>query len=119
MNPPPEEAEKLRAAMNRRRALEPPPKSKGKKRKAAAAEGEPTSKAARPTLNSNVSATSRAVAKGLAEEEAKRKANMSDAVKSLYAPNADVKETFMTRGTFNRVSLIALSPSTTYSYNLI
>jgi hypothetical protein len=43
---------------------------------------------------------------GLALEEAKRKAGMSDVVKSLYgskdAPQR--KETFMTRGTFTRVS---------------
>ena len=39
----------------------------------------------------------------LAEEEAKRKATMSDAVKSLYEPKNNGKETFMTMGTFTRV----------------
>ncbi|TCD71389.1 hypothetical protein EIP91_010095 [Steccherinum ochraceum] len=104
LNPPPEEAEKMRAAMERKRALEPP-KTKGKKRKAtaAAAEGEPAAKkVSGPSLNPSISASSRAVATSLAEEEAKRKAGMSDAVKSLYTKNNSMKETFMTRGTFNR-----------------
>lgn len=58
-----------------------------------------------PSLNPTISAASRAVVTSLAMEEAKRKANMSDAVKSLYeSKNDGVKETFMTRGTFTRVS---------------
>ncbi|KAH8101465.1 Rtf2 RING-finger-domain-containing protein [Cristinia sonorae] len=105
LNPPPEEAERMRAAMDRKRASELA-KGKGKKRKAAAADGEPPAKkVVTPTVNPNI-VTSRAVANSLAEEEAKRKAKMSDAVKSLYTPkNAENKETFMTRGTFNRVCL--------------
>lgn len=57
--------------------------------------------------NPNIAAARRAVAQSLAEEEAKRKANMSDAVKSLYEPaNSSRKETFMTMGTFTRVSCV-------------
>ncbi|THH27963.1 hypothetical protein EUX98_g6223 [Antrodiella citrinella] len=105
LNPPPEEAEKMWVAMELRRSLEPAKvKGKGKKRKAAAAEEEPQAKkSATSVVNPNISASSRAVANSLAEEEAKRKASMSDAVKSLYTPkNSDRKDTFMTRGTFNR-----------------
>ena len=58
-----------------------------------------------PSLNPSIAAASRAVVSSLALEEAKRKANMSEAVKSLYeSKNKGVKETFMTRGTFTRVS---------------
>ncbi|KAI0717493.1 Rtf2 RING-finger-domain-containing protein [Cerioporus squamosus] len=91
--------------------LNPPPEGKGKKRKAAAAAGdaaaEPPAKkhaAALPTTNPSIAAASRAVAQDLAKEEAKRKAAMSDAVKSLYASKdgPKKKETFMTMGTFTR-----------------
>jgi len=109
LNPPPEEESKMRAAMERRRAAEPP-KTKGKKRKNAATvgEAEPPSKKklvhSGPSMNRNIAAASRAVANSLAEEEVKRKAQMSDAVKSLYGPKDGVKrkETFMTMGTFTR-----------------
>ena len=51
------------------------------------------------------------MASSLAMEEAKRKANMSEAVRSLYeSKNKGVKETFMTRGTFTRVSLTVCTP---------
>lgn len=57
-----------------------------------------------PSLNPTVSALSSAVMDALAGEEAKRKAGMSEAVRSLYEGKANAsKETFMTR-TFNRVS---------------
>ncbi|KAI0785915.1 Rtf2 RING-finger-domain-containing protein [Abortiporus biennis] len=108
LNPPLEEEEKMRAAMERKRAAEPT-KKKGKKRKGQAEESsEPPAKkkhsSALPSMNSNIAAASRAVAQSLAEEEAKRKANMSDAVKSLYGPKdgSKRKETFMTMGTFTR-----------------
>jgi hypothetical protein len=109
LNPTPTEEENLRLLMDRRKAKEPAKKSK--KRKNASPEGEsdqpPTKKQevqAKPATNPNISATSRAVINSLAEEEAKRKANMSQAVKSLYEPSGTAaKETFMTRGTFNRV----------------
>ena len=87
---------------------------KGKKRKGAVkaeAGAEPASKqkhssaSPAPSLNPNIAAASRAVAESLAIEEAKRKATMSQAVKSLYGTKgSEKKETFMTRGTFTRVS---------------
>ncbi|RPD70844.1 DUF602-domain-containing protein [Lentinus tigrinus ALCF2SS1-7] len=110
LNPPPEVEEDMRAAMVAKRLLEPA-KGKGKKRKAAAvaadAAAEPPAKkqaAAVPTTNPSIVAASRAVAQELAKEEARRKAGMSDAVKSLYAPKdgSKKKETFMTMGTFTR-----------------
>jgi hypothetical protein len=114
LNPSREEEERMRSAMERRRAVV---KGKGKKRKAVpeGAEGEqPVGKkksgpgTASPAMMgpSVVAATSRAVASSLALEEAKRKAQMSDAVKSLYRPKDGKarKETFMTMGTFTRVS---------------
>ncbi|KAI0078545.1 DUF602-domain-containing protein [Panus rudis PR-1116 ss-1] len=109
LNPPPEEEEKMWIAMERRRAAEPV-KGKGKKRKnGVPTEGEPPSKKKHaspgPSINPNVSSASKVVST-LAEEEAKRKANMSAAVKSLYASKdgPKKKETFMTMGTFTRVS---------------
>lgn len=56
-------------------------------------------------------AISRSVMDTLAEEETKRKARMTDTVKSLYESKngGKVKETFMTRGTFTRVSLVLVS----------
>ncbi|KAH9891193.1 DUF602-domain-containing protein [Cubamyces lactineus] len=107
LNPPPEIEAQMRAAMEARRAAEPV-KGKGKKRKAAAADAEPPSKkkasSPMPTTNPSMAAASKAVAESLAIEEAKRKAMMSDAVKSLYAPKdgQKKKETFMTMGTFTR-----------------
>lgn len=112
LNPSPEEESRMFDAMLKRRAAEPV-KTKGKKRKAAAADNgatvEPATKkkhvSPAPSINPNIASASRAVAASLAEEEAKRKANMSEAVKSLYGSNNSVKhkETFMTRGTFTRV----------------
>ncbi|THG92633.1 hypothetical protein EW026_g8335 [Hermanssonia centrifuga] len=111
LNPPPEEEESMFTTMILRRASEPV-KSKGKKRKAASGADTPSSEpptkknhaSSTPSINSNIASASRAVASSLAEEEAKRKANMSDAVKSLYGPKDGVKrkETFMTMGTFTR-----------------
>ena len=111
LNPSPEEEEIMYANMVKRRAAEPT-KTKGKKRKAVAdVEQPPTKKKA--TVNSNntgISSTTRAVAASLAEEETKRKANMSDAVKSLYTSKDGPKrkETFMTMGTFTRVRNVLL-----------
>lgn len=109
LNPPVEVEEQMRAAMEARRAAEPvKTKGKGKKRKAAAdAAAEPAvKKQALPSTNPSIAAASRGVAASLAEEEARRKAGMSDAVKSLYSSNDGPKrkETFMTMGTFTRVS---------------
>jgi hypothetical protein len=117
LNPGPEEEERMRTAMERRRAAAAGTKGKGKKRKAAGvipegAEGEqPPGKksgsrsgSAAPSMG--LGAASRAVASSLAMEEVKRKANMSEAVKSLYRPKDGKarKETFMTMNTFTRVS---------------
>jgi hypothetical protein len=109
LNPGPEEEERMQSAMERRRAV----KGKGKKRKAVpdGAEGEqPPGKKISGSRSGSATpltgAASRAVASSLAMEEAKRKAHMSDAVKSLYRPKDGKarKETFMTMGTFTRVS---------------
>lgn len=110
LNPTPEEESKMFEDMIKRRAAEPT-KTKGKKRKAAAADAEgaaePATKkkhASSATINPSIATASRGVANSLAQEAAKRKANMSDAVKSLYEDKNGVKrkETFMTRGTFTR-----------------
>jgi Rtf2 RING-finger len=123
LNPGLDEEERMRSAMERRRAAAAAgAKGKGKKRKAAraapdGAEGEqPPGKkksgsrsgSATPLVGPTiVGAANRAVASSLAMEEAKRKAHMSEAVKSLYRPKDGKarKETFMTMGTFTRVSL--------------
>jgi len=111
LNPSREEEERMRSAMERRRAVV---KGKGKKRKAVleGVEGEqPVGKKKSGPAGTASSApsmmgpaASRAVASSLAMEEAKRKAQMSDAVKSLYRPKDGKarKETFMTMGTFTR-----------------
>ncbi|KAF6758823.1 Rtf2 RING-finger-domain-containing protein [Ephemerocybe angulata] len=111
LNPSAEEEQTLRWAMEKRRASEPSKKKSSKKRKQHSAEdgadGEPPSKKERkgatPTINASMGTASRAVMQGLAEEEAKRKATMSEAVKSLYGDGKPArKETFMTMGTFTR-----------------
>jgi hypothetical protein len=121
LNPGPEEEERIRDAMERRRAAAASAKGKGKKRKAVGAvpegaereqpagkkkSGSRSASVTPATGPTNVAAASRAVASSLAMEEAKRKAQMSDAVKSLYRPKDGKarKETFMTMGTFTRVS---------------
>ena len=111
INPSPEDEELIFFALERKRALEPE-KKKGKKRKnkevpaSDDADLPPAKKPdTRPSLNPSVAAASRGVASSLALEEAKRKAGMTEAVKSIYgdknAPKR--KETFMTMGTFTRV----------------
>ncbi|PIL30790.1 hypothetical protein GSI_06958 [Ganoderma sinense ZZ0214-1] len=108
LNPSPEVEQEMRATMEVLRSLEPA-KGKGKKRKAAAAgdadrPAKKQSATTGPTTNPSIAAASRAVTEQLAKEEAKRKAAMSDAVKSLYGPKdgSRKKETFMTMGTFTR-----------------
>jgi hypothetical protein len=112
LNPGPEEEERMRGTMERRRASAP---TKSKKRKdAERVEGVPLpgkkKKGGSGTASPAPSAANRAVASSLAMEEAKRKAQMSDAVKSLYRPKDGKarKETFMTMGTFTRVSGVEL-----------
>ncbi|KAI0033648.1 Rtf2 RING-finger-domain-containing protein [Vararia minispora EC-137] len=109
INPSVEEEERMREAMLVARAAR-----KGKKRKAAAvaegvAENERAAKRATPPAARATQATNptaRAVQSALALEEAKRRAGMSEAVRSLYRDkNAQRKETFMTMGTFTRVRL--------------
>ncbi|KAL0579633.1 Replication termination factor 2 [Marasmius crinis-equi] len=110
LNPSEAEEEKMREAMERRRLLEPAKTKKSKKRKNAEEDGEGSKKKtkttpppAAPSTNPNIAAASRAVISSLAMEEAKRKATMSDAVKSLYGDGKEKRtETFMTRGTFTR-----------------
>jgi hypothetical protein len=113
LNPPPDEEERMRGAMERRRLAEPPKKSKKRKTvvDAHAADAEAPAKkrpwhasALRPSTNPSIAASSRAVVSSLAAEEAKRKAGMSEAVKSLYSSEDGPrrKETFMTMGTFTR-----------------
>lgn len=113
INPDKETEDVMRAAMEaRKKEKSSKNKSKTKKRKADEAEPEKEkdaieAKKARPapSLNPSIAAASKAVTESLAAEEAKRKAGMSDAVRSLYAgKGGEQKETFMTR-TFNRVSL--------------
>lgn len=106
LNPPPDEEERMYTTMTLRRASEP---SKTlRKRKGAPADdapAPPAKKLNQAHTNPSISAASRAVVSSLATEEAKRKAGMSEAVKSLYSKKSDErKETFMTMGTFTRVS---------------
>jgi len=104
LNPGPEEEETLRFALERKRSQESA-KKKSKKRKNESQEGGPPKKKLEtaPIINAAVvTATSRAVASELEKEEAKRKATMSAAVKSLYVNGTTRKETFMTRATFTR-----------------
>lgn len=109
------------ADMLKRRAAEPT-KTKGKKRKAAIDAEHPSTKK-KATVNSSnagISTATRAIAASLAEEETKRKANMSDAVKSLYTSKDGPrrKETFMTMGTFTRVRRILCYRAMTLSGQL-
>jgi len=111
LNPSQDEEDTMRFALERKRLTETTTKKKSKKRKndLPADESEPPTKkqaaAAAPSINPAMATTSRAVTSQLAMEEAKRKATMSDAVKSLYGDGTTKKETFMTMGTFTRVSL--------------
>jgi len=110
LNPSPEDEETLRFALERKR-LQEPTKKKSKKRKndASLDEAEPPAKkqaTVLPGLNPSIAGASRAVASQLAVEEAKRKTNMSAAVKSLYGDGSKRKETFMTMGTFTRVCVM-------------
>jgi hypothetical protein len=117
LNPSEDEAERLREIMIRRKLLEPTKKTK--KRKAAATEEEPPKKKTltRSLINSST-ASSKAVASELAMQEVKRKAEMSAAVKSLYGDGRPKrKETFLTRGTFPRVSCYSLCNSFNLTYS--
>ena len=117
LNPSPADEERMFIAMTLRRAAEPTKKSKKRKGGPSDSTSDPTApplKSKKPNINGNggqphtnpsISAASRAVVSSLAMEEAKRKAGMSEAVKSLYTKEGEKrKETFMTMGTFTRVS---------------
>lgn len=110
LNPSKDEEDLMRLNMERQRLLEPAKKSK-KRKNASPDDAEPPNKKQeiRPSTNPSIAAASRAVVSGLAMEEAKRKAGMSDAVKSLYGSSdgKQRKETFMTMGTFTRVSKLS------------
>lgn len=107
LNPSPEEEERLREAMDRWRLLEPPKKSKKRKTVLSQDELQKKKKKKETSIQSVIQSTvtsSKAIASELAIEEAKRKAAMSDALKSLYGEGKPKKkETFMTMGTFTRV----------------
>ena len=111
LNPSKEDEEHMRVAMDTKRLLEPKKTKKTKKRKKDKqdSEAEPSTKKAKassspaPSTNPTIAAASRTVLSSLATEEAKRKAGMTDAIKSVYGHGKVQKEeTFMTRGTFNR-----------------
>lgn len=119
INPSEDEGQRMRATMELHRSRQPA-KSKTKKRKAGtdAVVEEPTAVSKKkksilaghspspvPGSNPTISTASRALTNSLAAEEAKRKFNMSDAVKSLYRSKdaPPKKETFTTMGTFTRV----------------
>jgi hypothetical protein len=111
LNPSQEDEERMFAAMLLQRASEPTKKSKKRKADPSSGTDTPPLKSkktnggvsSQPHTNPSISAASRAVVSSLAAEEAKRKAGMSDAVKSLYSKEGEKrKETFMTMGTFTR-----------------
>lgn len=126
INPGPEEEEQMYEKMLTAAAEAKLTKQASKKRKAGVvtmtaddqSSSPPTTKRSKPandlsaaslpqpSMNPTISTVARKVTEQLAEEEKKRKANMSDAVRSLYEPKGGVKkkETFMTMGTFTRVS---------------
>lgn len=119
INPPPEESLRLRETMLANRAAAKAAKVSKKRKAVEGVEGEESVKKSKkvtgedamlaPSTNSSFAAVNKKVAQELAEEEKKRKSNMSSAVASLYS-NKDAKptkETFLTMGTFTRVSLIA------------
>lgn len=126
INPGPEELEKM---MEKMLAAKASTKSNKKKRKdlastnGAAEDVAPPSKRTKaapnsvtlqdvpspaPSINPMVSSVARKVTEQIAEEEKKRKANMSKAIASLYAPKdggtKKEKGTFLTMNTFTRVS---------------
>ena len=89
-------------------------KGKNKKRKSEATEEQQKS-AKQPRLERESSATNPATAKrslkvaeSLAEEEKKRVANMSDAVRSIYESNSTKvpRQNWISQGTFTRVSIL-------------
>jgi hypothetical protein len=120
INPSPEEEETMYTAMLVARASEPK-SSKSKKRKLDPSSTDSPSTPPPPSKKPqthpiNISTSSSLVAE-LAKSEAKRKAEMSEAVKSLFGSKDGPKrqETFMTRATFTRVSFFFSPPDDEYS----
>jgi len=109
LNPSQDEEDTMREAMGRKRLLEPvkKPKSSKKRKNDSPTDdaGHPAKKQAAVGPSVKISTASQVVVSGLAMEEAKRKSEMSDAVKSLYGNGTKRKETFMTMNTFTRVRL--------------
>ncbi|KZS90230.1 DUF602-domain-containing protein [Sistotremastrum niveocremeum HHB9708] len=105
INPGPEEEEIMMEKLAAARASKA---KSGKKRKAAVAEIFDTKDKKRervvaPSTNPSIAASSRIVVEGLAEEEKKRLAHMSDAVKSLYqGKSTKADSNWISRGTFTR-----------------
>lgn len=121
INPDPETEETMRIAMDIRKEKAKAAKGTGKSKKRKADKETPVaedgdeksakkanaSTQAAPSINPSVATASRAVVTSLAMEEAKRKSQMSDAVRSLYeSKNPNQKESFMTGRTFTRVSTL-------------
>jgi hypothetical protein len=108
LNPSPEEEEEMQVDMERQRLLEP---VKKKKRKAEDETTAAVARASKKKSSMNSSGSSTMLSAALAAEEAKRKAGMSEAVKSLYTSSQTgkpKKETFTTMNTFTRVSINSL-----------
>jgi len=90
------------------------PKNKTKKRKAVeSVEDAPEAKSAKtettaqakPTMNAQIARSSKKVTEGIAEQEKKRLAGMSDAVRSIYLgknPKGGNKSNWISQGTFTR-----------------
>ncbi|KAJ8495999.1 hypothetical protein ONZ45_g12632 [Pleurotus djamor] len=121
INPSAEEEERMHAAMTAKRLAEPPKKSKKRKAKDdAGVEGDAPAtkkKAAAPSTNPSVAAVSKAVVDSRAKEEAKRKSEMPEMVKSLYGKDLPKKkETFMTMGTFTRRNHLGIKFQNSASY---
>jgi hypothetical protein len=114
INPAPEEEERLRLALAAAAASKPVKAKKRKADKDADAPADASSKKTKTDADAppakkdapapTIAGASRALAAGLAMEEAKRKTGMSAAVQSLYAKDGGRTQTWATMGTFTRVS---------------
>ena len=116
LNPSQDEEDAMREAVERKRLLEPvkkPKSSKKRKNDWPADDAEhPAKKQGAVGPSSKISTASQAVVIGLAMEEAKRKSEMSGAVKSSYRNGTKRKETFMTMA----LSLEYVFPSVLISF---
>lgn len=109
LNPNPEEEERM---MERLLIYNSSVKTKSKKRKAVETGVEPPSNDGKPSnkktqldpSSAKSASQSKKIAEGLAEEEKRRLANMSDAVKSIYqGKQSGVQQNWISQGTFTRV----------------